>query len=111
MQVGAASTSSIALLPVPVNRREDALGRAAEKQRQLAIEPAEQASQREAPRAETTRVRVRAAAEAQQASSQAQEVLRDLPARQRSALQSYLSNGPTLEERLGVDLAGIDVYA
>ena len=106
MQVGAASTSSIALLPVPVNRREDALERAAEQRRQVVVEPAEQAPQRE-----TTRVRVRASAAAQQASNQAQEVLRDLPPRQRSALQSYLSNGPSMEERLGVDLAGIDVYA
>jgi hypothetical protein len=106
VQVGAATTSSIALLPVPVNRREDALERATEQRRQLVVEPSEQAPQRE-----TTRLRVRASAEAQQANSQAQEVLRDLPPRQRSAMQSYLSNGPTMEERLGVDLAGIDVYA
>lgn len=106
MQVGAATTSSIALLPVPVNRREDALERAAEQRRQVVVEPAEQAPQRE-----TIQTRVRASAAAQQASNQAQEVLRDLPARQRSALQSYLNNGPSMEERLGVDLAGIDVYA
>lgn len=105
MQVGAASTSSIALLPVPANRREDALERATEQRRPLVVEPAEQAPQREA-----TRVQVRASAAAQQA-NQAQEVLRDIPPRQRSALQSYMSNGPSMEERLGVDLAGIDVYA
>ncbi len=109
MQIGAASTSAVALLPVPVNRREDALERAAGQRRQLVVEPAEQQSSQ--PQRETTRVRVRASAEAQQASNQAQEVLRDLPPRQRNAMQSYLNNGPTMEERLGVDLAGIDVYA
>jgi hypothetical protein len=107
VQVGAASTSSIALLPVPVNRREDALERAAEQRRPSVVEPAEQ----QAPQREAIKVRVRASAAAQQASNQAQEVLRDLQPRQRSALQSYLSNGPSMEERLGVDLAGIDVYA
>ena len=108
MQVGAASTSSIALLPVPVNRREDVAERSAEQRRQLIVEQAEQTpEQREVVQAR----RVRASVEAQQASNQAQEVLRDVPPRQRSALQSYLNNGPSIEERLGVDLAGIDVYA
>lgn len=28
----------------------------------------------------------------------------------RTALQSYLSNGPTLAERFGVELAGVDLF-
>lgn len=106
MQVGAASTSSIALLPAPVNpRREEVAERAVER-----VQPvADQAGQGN-PR-DVARARVRASAAAQQANNQAQQVLRDLPARQRSALQSYLNNGPSIQERLGVDLAGIDVYA
>jgi hypothetical protein len=95
------------LLPVPVNRREDVAGRSAEQRRQLVADQVEQ----QAPQREVTRVRVRAAAEAQQAANQAQEVLRDLQPRQRSAMQSYLTNGPSIEERLGVELVGIDVYA
>lgn len=112
MQVGAASTSSIALLPVPVNpRRDDAAERSVEQRRQQiqALEAPGQKQGSVAP--ELIRSRVRAAAEVQQATYQAQEVLRDVPPRQRSALQSYLSNGPSIQERLGVDLAGIDVYA
>lgn len=106
MQVGAASTSAIALLPAPVTpRRDEAVERAVER-----IQPVADQSQRSAQR-EVDRVRVRASAETQQANNRAQEVLRDLPARQRSALQTYMSNGPTIQERLGVDLAGIDVYA
>lgn len=111
MQVGAASTSSIALLPVPVNpRRDDSAERASEQRRQQ-VQALEAANQRQSAQPDLIRRRVHAAAEVQQANNQAQEVLRDLPARQRSALQSYLANGPSIQERLGVDLVGIDVYA
>lgn len=108
MQVGAASSSAIALLPVAVNpRRDDVADRSAEQSRKQYI--AGQAEQ--APPRELTRIRTRASAAAQQTNSQAQQTLRDLPARQRSALQTYLSNGPSIQERLGVELAGIDVFA
>lgn len=58
------------------------------------------------PRGEVTRIRraVSAVGDALQNLSD-----RNLPQRSRDALQSYLANGPTLSERLGVDLAGIDV--
>lgn len=39
------------------------------------------------------------------------ESLQNLPARNRNALRSYLDNGPTIQERLGVELAGVDVFA
>jgi hypothetical protein len=114
VQVGAASTSSLALLPVAVTpRRDDVAERAAEQARkqqlassQVALAQADQPVDRE-----VTRIRTRASAAAQQASSQAQQTLRDLPSRQRGALQTYLSNGPSIQERLGVELAGIDVFA
>jgi hypothetical protein len=108
VQVGAASTSSIALLPVTVNpRRDDVAERSTEQSRkQLVTNPTDQPSQRE-----ITRIRTRASAATQQANNQAQQTLRDLPARQRNALQTYLNNGPSIQERLGVELAGIDVFA
>jgi hypothetical protein len=56
-------------------------------------------------RGEVTRVRSRSAATADTASFSD----RNLSQRSRDALQSYLANGPTLTERLGVELAGIDV--
>ncbi len=33
-----------------------------------------------------------------------------LSARSRMALHTYLSNGPSMAERLGVELAGVDIY-
>lgn len=58
-----------------------------------------------APEREVTRIRSRvsSAREAQDFSQS------NLPPRSRSALQSYLQNGPSLTERLGVELVGIDV--
>jgi len=108
VQVGAASSSTTALLPAAIApRRDDVADRSTtEQRRQLANTEVDQAPQRE-----TTRIRTRASAAAQQANNQAQETLRDLPARKRGALQTYLSNGPSIQERLGVELAGIDVFA
>jgi len=31
--------------------------------------------------------------------------------RKRAALQTYQSNGPSIEERLGVELVGVDTFA
>lgn len=108
MQVGAASSSASTLLPIAINpRRDDVADRSAEQARkQLVASQAEQTPQRE-----VTRIRTRASAATQQVNSRAQQLLQDLPARQRSALQTYLNNGPSIEERLGVELAGIDVFA
>jgi hypothetical protein len=107
VQVGAASTSTV-LLPVAIApRRDDVADRSTPEQRKpqtlSTIDPVEQR--------EVTRIRTRASAAAQQAASRAQETLRDLPERQRGALQTYLSNGPSIQERLGIELAGIDVFA
>ncbi len=43
-------------------------------------------------------------------SAVADEGLSGLPPQVRGALQSYLSNGPTLSERYGVELAGVDLF-
>ncbi len=40
----------------------------------------------------------------------ADEALAGLAPQVRGALQSYLSNGPTLSERYGVELAGVDLF-
>lgn len=40
----------------------------------------------------------------------ADEELANLPPQVRGALQSYLSNGPSLSERYGVELAGVDIF-
>lgn len=40
----------------------------------------------------------------------AAEQWESLPWPHRTALQSYLSNGPTVAERYGVELAGIDLF-
>jgi hypothetical protein len=55
----------------------------------------------EAPRREVTRIR---------ASAPEHGALGDVPARSRGALSAYLSNGPSLSERYGVELAGIDLF-
>ncbi len=106
MRIGA---TSVPALPVPVNyRREDIAERPPRQPAQtVATSSAEPTAERE-----VTRIRARASAATQKtASDRAQSFNESLPQRARSALQSYTSNGPTIEERLGVELAGIDVYA
>ncbi len=66
---------------------------------------APEASAERIPQRDVTRIRSRVAAGSEtQSFSQG-----DLPSHSRSALQSYRMNGPSLSERLGVELAGIDV--
>ena len=90
--------SSIPLLPTSVADRG-----------QRARNDAQPVSSREtaapAPEREVTRIRsrVNSARETQDFSQS------NLPQRSRNALQSYLQNGPSLTERLGVELVGIDV--
>lgn len=43
-------------------------------------------------------------------SAQPAEQWQSLSPQNRNAMQSYLSNGPTLAERFGVELAGVDLY-
>ena len=105
MRVGA---STLPALPVPVtSRREGIAERQASPPNQTVAVTAEPTAERE-----VTRIRARASAAAQQAGTNRQQPFSDaVSKRARSALSSYGSNGPSIEERLGVQLAGIDVYA
>lgn len=60
-------------------------------------------------RGEITRPRSRASGASALDGSFA-DSLQNLPSRSRNALQTYLSNGPSIQERLGVELAGVDVF-
>lgn len=103
MRIGA---SSVPALPVPVDYRREAIAeRSARQSTQTVATTAEPSVERE-----VTRIRSRASAQ-QAGTERTQSFSESLPQRTRSALQSYTSNGPTIEERLGVELAGIDVYA
>ncbi len=97
MRIG---SPSLPLLPTPVADR--GYGSARNSRPTEAVEVAVD----QAPRGDVTRIRraVSAVGDALQNLSD-----RNLPQRSRDALQSYLANGPTLSERLGVELAGIDV--
>lgn len=90
--------SSQPLLPTPVSDRGYGSPRTAPAAEADAITA-------EPPRSDVVRMRNRSALGA------SQPALADsnLSQRGRNALQSYLANGPTLSERLGVELAGIDV--
>lgn len=91
--------SSLPYLPNPVSDRGYAAPRAPQVESESGGEPT-------TPRGDVTRVRSRASNGGDFASTLSD---RSLPQRARDALQSYLANGPTLSERLGVELAGIDV--
>jgi hypothetical protein len=91
--------SSIPLLPTTVSDR--GYGSASGSRSAEVIESSTDST----PRGEVTRVRSRAA----YADTVASFSDRNLAQRSRDALQSYLANGPTLTEKLGVELAGIDV--
>jgi hypothetical protein len=99
VQVG---SSNLPALPIATDyRRRDDYERAP---RARQVEP-EQPQPRE-----VTRIRTRAGNGVER-TEQSAPFAENVTARNRPALQSYQSNGPTIEERLGVDLAGIDVYA
>lgn len=103
MRIGA---SSVPALPVPVDYRREAIGeRSARQSARTVATTAEPAVERE-----VTRIRARASTQ-QTSTANSQSFSEAFPPRTRSALQSYSSNGPSIAERLGVDLAGIDVYA
>jgi hypothetical protein len=97
---------SVPALPVPVDYRREAIGeRSARRSERAVATTAEPVVERE-----VTRIRSRASAQ-QTGTERVQSFSDALSQRTRSALQSYTSNGPSIEERLGVELAGIDVYA
>ena len=106
------SSSTYSTLPVPVNYRRDDVAERRQNARGQSqqIDSAGQ-PQQSAPRGEVTRIRARAAAEVQNADAELRKSADATDSRNRSALQAYRSNGPSIEERLGVELAGVDVYA
>lgn len=103
MQIG---FSSVSTLPVPVYRRDE-LNERRQQGREQPIsqqQPAQQAA------GEVTRIRARASVAAQRAESQSAQYADNLPARSRNAVAAYSNNGPSIEERLGVELVGVDLY-
>ncbi len=104
MQIG---FSTLSTLPVPANYRRDELSGRRQQSDQTAVaqpQPQQQTG-------EVTRIRTRASVAAQRADSQAPQYPNNLPPRARNAVAAYSSNGPSIEERLGVELVGVDVYA
>lgn len=97
------SSSYLPALPIATDYGRGSTGYAASTQ-STKERPAQQQTQ-----GEITRIRARASVRAQVASQNAYSD--NISARNRSALQTYQNNGPSIEERLGVELAGIDVYA
>ncbi len=94
MQIRSNSLSNYSYLPSPESRRD----RAVEAPAAIA-----DGGERESRPREVTRIaRGAAAASAEQLAGFAPQV--------RGALQSYLSNGPSLSERYGVELAGVDIF-
>jgi len=102
-------SSTFSTLPVPVNRRDELADRRQGDRRQpdVAAQTAASATERE-----ITRIRPRANPETQRADNGV-SAFADLLAngRSRAAILAYSSNGPSIEERLGVELVGVDVYA
>lgn len=101
MRIGA---PSVPALPVSLDYRRDAVG----ERRSQPREP-EAAAERE-----VTRVRARSGAAAANSANRQVDgsyLSESWSQHTRTALLSYASNGPTIEERLGVELVGIDLYA
>ena len=97
--------SSVSTLPAPVvYRRDDLVERRQQQREQVSQQPPQQQAT-----GEVTRIRTRASVAAQRVESQAPQ-FDDLPARGRTAMAAYSNNGPSIEERLGVELVGVDLY-
>lgn len=105
------SSSTLSTLPVPISRRDDIAERRQSARSQSDAAASEQSAQSTLDRGEVTRIRARVSAEAQRADIEASAFSDQLDGRSRAAVQAYRSNGPSIEERLGVELAGVDVYA
>ena len=102
------SSSAFSTLPVPINRRDELSDRRQSERRQADVAATtSDAAATTTERGEVTRIRPRPSAAIQRADSQTP---RNLPARGRDAVAAYSSNGPTIEERLGVELVGVDLY-
>ena len=96
--------SSVSTLPAPVVYRRDELVERRPQREQVSQQPPQQQAT-----GEVTRIRTRASVAAQRLESQAPQ-FDDLPARGRTAMAAYSNNGPSIEERLGVELVGVDLY-
>ena len=96
MQIRSNSIGNYSYLPSPESRRD----RAADAPAAARGDVGEQSGRAR----EVTRISRSPVARA------ADEDLANLPPQVRGALQSYLSNGPSLSERYGVELAGVDIF-
>lgn len=110
MQIG----GSFSTLPAPANYRRDDVAERRQGGRRQSDQldaVAQQSAQQASDRGEVTRIRTRAPVATQTANADVSKFSDVLAGRNRSALQAYSSNGPSIAERLGVELAGVDVYA
>ncbi len=106
MQIG---SSILTTLPVPANYRRDELAdRRQQQSEQTAV--TQQQPQRQTT-GEVTRIRTRASVAAQRADDQSSRSTSNLSSYARNAVTAYSNNGPSIEERLGVELVGVDIYA
>ena len=105
MQIG---FNTLPTLPVPANYRRDELDERRQQRNQAAVT---QQSQPQQATGEVTRIRPRPISAAQSADNSLPKFSDNLPARARNAVAAYSSNGPSIEERLGVELVGVDLYA
>lgn len=100
--------STVSTLPAPVAYRRDGLDERRQPAREQTI--SEQQPQQQAA-GEVTRIRTRASVAAQRVDNASSSQYTDnLPPRGRNAVAAYSSNGPSIEERLGVELVGVDLY-
>ena len=114
MQIG---LSSVSTLPVPASYRRDGLAQRQQQSDQAAAvqqQQPQQASQQQAA-GEVTRA-TRASVSTQRGDNLPKyaanaQYTDNLSAQARNAVAAYASNGPSAAERLGVELAGVDVYA
>ena len=105
MQIG---FNTVSTLPVPVSYRRDGLDQRRQQREQTA---ATQQQPQQQTTGEVTRIRTRPSVAAQNADNPLPKFADNLPSRARNAVATYSSNGPSIAERLGVELVGVDVYA
>lgn len=103
MQIG---SSTLSTLPVPARYRSDELEERRQQREQTSATPPQQ----QQAAGEVTRIRARASVASQRVDDQSPR-FNNLPTYARNAVTAYSNNGPSIEERLGVELAGVDVYA
>lgn len=106
MQIG---FNSLPTLPVPAAYRRDELAERRQQQSEPTAAAPSQA-QKQGP-GEVTRIRTRASVAAQRVDDQLPRNSAGLSAYVRNAVTAYSNNGPSIEERLGVELVGVDTYA